>query len=216
MIARLKGLVDVIGDDSAIIDVGGVGYLIFCSARTLSRLPNIGEAVSVEIETHVREDHIHLYGFADAAERDWFRILTGVQGVGSKVGLAILSVFGASELTQVIASGDKTAIAKANGVGPKLAGRIALELKDKVAHMALAPIPSSETKTTSGASEPSVGTSMGKQDAAVPPEDAVSALVNLGFERVKAFGAIADASRNLGPGASLDDLIRYGLKELTP
>ena len=131
MIARLKGIIEDLGDDWAVIDVGGVGYLVFASGRTLGRLA-VGEAAVLFIETHVREDHIHLYGFADTLDRDWFKLLTTVQGVGAKVGLAIQSVLSGDEVSRAILSGDKTAITRAPGVGPKLAQRIISELKDKV------------------------------------------------------------------------------------
>jgi holliday junction DNA helicase RuvA len=124
MIAKLSGLVDALGDDWAVIDVGGVGYLVFCSGRTLSRLPRLGEAARLLIETHVREDHIHLYGFAEEAERQWFRLLLTVQGVGSKVAMAILSALSADALTEAIGAGDKAMLSRAQGVGPKLAARL--------------------------------------------------------------------------------------------
>lgn len=199
MIARLSGLVGEIGEDFAIIDVGGVGYLIFCSGRTLSRLPAIGESVRVEVETHVREDHIHLYGFIDIAERSWFRLLTTVQGVGARVGLAILSVLTGDELVQAIAAQDKAAVARANGVGPKLAGRIVTELKDKVGAIALGPVGISNAGTA--------GEALG--------EEAISALVNLGYPRGDAFNAIAKAGKKLGDNAPLEALIRIGLQEMS-
>ena len=207
MIARLKGLLDEVGDDWLIVDVGGVGYLVFCSARTLSRLPGRGEAVRLEIETHVREDHIHLYGFGDAGERAWFKLLTGVQGVGAKVGLAILSVLSPEQLTQAVASGDKAAIARANGVGPKLAGRIASELKDKVGGLALgSAAQSTDTAASAGTEAAPAGSSA---------DDAVSALVNLGYGRSEAFGAVARVIQDHGAEVPLSDLVRLGLKELT-
>lgn len=135
MIARLKGIVDSIGDDCAVIDVNGVGYLVFCSGRTLRRL-TVGEAAVLEIETHVREDHIHLYGFSDKLEREWFKLLTTVQGVGARVALAILSVVSPETVGQAIAAQDKAPFTRAVGVGPKLAGRIVSELKDKAASVA--------------------------------------------------------------------------------
>ena len=199
MIARLSGIVGEIGEDFAVIDVGGVGYLIFCSARTLSRMPAVGDAVQVEVETHVREDHIHLYGFIDAAERVWFRLLTTVQGVGARVGLAILSVLTADELVQAVASQDKAAVARANGVGPKLAGRIVTELRDKVGGIALG----------------NGGTVELAQAANADGEEAISALVNLGYSRGDAFNAIAKAGKQLGQGAPLESLIRFGLKEMS-
>ena len=123
MIAKLAGLLDSAGSDSAIVDVGGVGYLVFCSGRTLAKLPAKGAPVSLLVETHVREDHIHLYGFADAAEREWFRLLTTVQGVGAKLGLAILGTLAPDDLARAIASGDKASLSRPAGVGPKLAAR---------------------------------------------------------------------------------------------
>ena len=200
MIARLTGVLDQIGPDGAVIDVGGVGYLVFCSTRTLGRLPQSGGAARVLVETHVREDHIHLYGFFDAAERDWFRLLTTVQGVGAKVALAILSAVAPDELTLAIVAQDRTTLARADGVGPKLAARIVNELKDKVGSLALA-------ATNAAAPAPA---------AAEPGAtgDAVSALVNLGYRRAEAFGAVAAASRRLGGDAKVDALIRAGLQEL--
>ncbi len=198
MIAKLNGLVDSKTADAAVIDVNGVGYLVFGSARTLDRLPAAGGAVSLFVETHVREDHIHLYGFLDTAEREWFRLLTTVQGVGAKVALAILGVLAPAELAQAIAAQDRTSLTRAPGVGPKLAGRVVSELKDTVGGIALGPI----------------AAVAGKVEASGPVADAVSALVNLGYRRHEAFGAIAGAARRLGPEAALDALIRAGLKEL--
>ncbi len=196
MIAKLTGLIDSTDGEGAVLDVGGVGYLVFCSARTLARLPARGMPASLLIETHVREDHIHLYGFADAGERDWFRLLTTVQGVGARLALAVLSVLGPDDLARAIAAADRASLARAPGVGPKLAGRIAAELKDKVGAVALGPA------------------------AIEPPErgaeaDAVSALVNLGYRRAEAFAAVAAATRTLGGGAAVDALIKAGLKELS-
>ena len=200
MIAKLTGHLDSIGEDWAIVDVGGVGYLVFCSARTLAHLPGRGEAVSLTVETHVREDHIHLYGFADVAERDWFRLLTTVQGVGARVGLAILSVLGPRELADAILGQDKTMVTRAQGVGPKLAARIVIELKDKVGGLeAYAPAAAAAAATGPGR-------------AAL--DDAVSALVNLGYRRGDAFGAVTGAQRSLGDAAPVEALIRAGLKEL--
>ncbi|WP_342238254.1 Holliday junction branch migration protein RuvA [Inquilinus sp. OTU3971] len=204
MIARLRGLVDSAGADHAVIDCNGVGYLVFCSRRTLGLLGGPREAVALHIETHVREDHIHLYGFADTAERDWFRLLTTVQGVGAKVGLAILSVLSPDQVATAIAAGDKAMLARAEGVGPKLAGRIASELKDKVGGIALGP--SVAVFHTGGA-------------AAAPVEagaasDAVSALVNLGYGRAEAFAAVARAGGKLGPEATVSAIIPAALREL--
>jgi len=208
MIAKLRGVVDSIAEDWAVIDVGGVGYLVFCSGRTLSRI-SVGEAVALEIETHVREDHIHLYGFFDAAERDWFRILTTVQGVGARVALALLSVLGAEELLQAIASGDKSAITKAPGVGPKLATRILNELKDKVGTIALGP-------SAGGSGPVTATTSEGGGDGSSNLSDATSALVNLGYNPSEALGAVSRAAGELGDDADVEALIRGGLRELAP
>ena len=198
MIARLKGLVDQVGEDWAVIDVGGVGYLVFCSSRTLSRLPRLGEAVALYIETHVREDHIHLFGFFEEAERAWFRLLQTVQGVGSKVALAILSTLTADDLANAIASGDKAMLSRPSGVGPKLAVRLATELKDKVAGIA-AP----------GSFAPAMAAAGGGG-----LEDAISALVNLGYRRADAQLAVVKAKAALGEGAAVPALIRVGLQEL--
>jgi Holliday junction DNA helicase RuvA len=200
MIAKLTGILDHIGSEGAVIDVGGVGYLVFASTRTLGQLPSPGGAARLLIETHVREDHIHLYGFVDAAERDWFRLLTTVQGVGARLALAILSAVAPTDLTLAIVAQDKAMLARADGVGPKLAARIVNELRDKVGGLALAAtnaaVPAPPT------SEPGV------------TGDAVSALVNLGYRRAEAFGAVAAASRRLGGEAKVDALIRAGLQEL--
>ena len=201
MIAKLTGILDHIGPDGAVIDVGGVGYLCFCSSRTLGQLPAPGGPARLLVETHVREDHIHLYGFVDVAERDWFRLLTTVQGVGAKVALAILSAVAPDELTLAILSQDRTTLARADGVGPKLAARIVNELRDKVGGLALA-----ATNSAAPAASAAV-------DAGVTG-DAVSALVNLGYRRAEAFGAVTAASRRLGDGAKVDALIRAGLQEL--
>jgi len=196
MIAKLTGLIDAATADGVVLDVNGVGYLVFCSPRTLARLPAKGAPASLLIETHVREDHIHLYGFADVAERDWFRLLTTVQGVGAKLAQAVLGVLSPDDLARAIAAGDKASLARAPGVGQKLAGRIAAELKDKVGAVALGPA-----------------------IAALPERgveaDAVSALVNLGYRRAEAFEAVAAATRRLGGGAQVDQLIKAGLKELS-
>jgi len=199
MIAKLTGVIDSKGGDAAIVDVGGVGYQVFCSARSLNRLPAAGGAISLFIETHVREDHIHLYGFIDAAEREWFRLLTTVQGVGAKLALAILGMLSSGDLTQAILVQDKASLTRASGVGPKLAARIVAELKDKVGGIALGPV-----APVAGATEPTG-----------PVADAVSALINLGYRRTEAFGAVAQAAKRLGPNAALDVLIKAGLKELS-
>jgi len=199
MIAKLTGVIDSKAADAAIVEVGGVGYQVFCSARTLGRLPAAGGAISLFIDTHVREDHIHLYGFIDAAEREWFRLLTTVQGVGARLAMAILSVLSSGDLTEAILVQEKTSLTRASGVGPKLAARIVAELKDKVGGIALGPVAAVAAAT----------------EASGPVADAVSALVNLGYRRTEAFGAVAQASKRLGPNAGLDVLIKAGLKELS-
>ena len=205
MIAKLRGLVDSVGQDNAVLDVSGVGYLVFASKRTLSALPPPGDVVALLIDTHVREDHIHLYGFLEAAERDWFGLLCTVQGVGARVALAILSVLPPDRLVQAIAAQDKTPLTQASGVGPKVAGRIVSELKDKAGSIALGAMAGALGDGTDGTVVvPSGGVS----------EDAVSALVNLGYRRVEAFGAVARAAGQLGDNASIESLIRVGLKEL--
>jgi Holliday junction DNA helicase RuvA len=197
VIGKLTGLVDSAGDDWVILDVGGVGYIVFCSGRTLGLLPPAGGGATLWIETHVREDHIHLYGFADTAEHDWFKLLQSVQGVGAKMALAVLTVLPPHDLVRAIAAQDKATIARAHGVGQKLAGRIASELKDKAGGMALGPV-----AVANGSAGGEVS------------EDAVSALVNLGYRRAEAFAAVAKASGDLGRGASVESLIKAGLKEL--
>ncbi|MFC4272945.1 Holliday junction branch migration protein RuvA [Sneathiella chungangensis] len=205
MIAKLTGKLDTVGEDWIILDVGGVGYLVFCSVRTLRSLPEKGGIVSLHIETNVREDHIHLYGFESVAARSWFTLLQTVQGVGAKVALGILSLYSGDELTQIVAAQDKTALTRVSGVGPKVAGRITAELKDKVAKMDLGPVAfNAEVSSAAGAPK-------AQQTAA---GDAVSALVNLGYGRADAFGAVAAAARTLGPEASVEALITAGLKEL--
>ena len=204
MIGKLTGVLETGGEDWALVDVRGVGYVVFCSARTLERAGRPGDEVSLLIETHVREDHIHLYGFADPAERDWFRLLSTVQGVGAKMALAVLSTLSPADLIRAIAAQDKAALSRANGVGPKLAARIVAELKDKAGSAALGPA----AALGAGRGGASVGL-----DAAA--EDALSALVNLGYGRSEALGAVAEASRKLGTKAPLAALIKEGLKELS-
>jgi len=202
VIAKLTGIVDSTGDGWVVLDVGGVGYLVFCSGRTLSRLA-AGQAASLRVETAVRDDAINLYGFADMAERQWFRMLTTVQGVGAKAALAILTALAADELVQAVAAGDRGAITRAAGVGPKLAGRIIGELREKVEVAALG----TAAAVTSGTGNWGLGGDVG---------DAVSALVNLGFRPAEALGAVSHAAARLGTGAAVEDLIKGGLAELTP
>lgn len=205
MIAALTGIVDSVGKDDAVIDVGGVGYLVFASARTLGSLPAQGASVRLMIETHVREDHIHLYGFADRAERDWFRLLTTVQGVGARVGLALLSVLAPDEIATAIAAQDKAAITRADGVGPKLAARILNELKDKAGSVGGDPVVAAGAGASGAASGPA---------ATAATTDAVSALVNLGYSRSDAFAAVARVAADLGDDADVGQIIPLALKEL--
>lgn len=210
MIAKLSGILDSVALDSLIIDCGGVGYQVFASGRTLSRVGQPGDPVSVLIDTHVREDHIHLFGFYDAAEQAWFRLLTSVQGVGAKVALAILSVCPPDKLGYTIAAQDVSALRQADGVGPKLATRIATELKDKAGKVDLTPM-------RGAVKAPSVKADKAASDQSGVDGDAVSALVNLGYGRAEAFAAIAQlrAAGTANDNSSLQDLIRLALKELS-
>ena len=195
MIAKLRGLLDGFGADFAVIDVSGVGYLVSASTRTLSQLGAIGDEVVLHTEMLVSQDAIRLVGFSTAAERDWFRLLTEVQGVGSRVALAILSALAADEIHRAVASGDAATISRAQGVGPKLAQRIVNELRDKAGAVALGP--------ASGAPIP----------AGSHAQDAVSALLNLGFRPAEASAAVGKAETELGPDATLDALVRAALKK---
>ena len=204
MIGKLKGIVDSYGEDNIILDVNGVGYLVHCSARTLAALPAPGEAATLSIETYVREDQIKLFGFASDAEREWFRLLQTVQGVGAKVALAVLGTLKPSELATAIATRDKAMVARTPGVGNKVAERIVTELKDKAP--AFADV------------DPAVvhlAGSLDEKRAPKPVADAVSALVNLGYGQPQAAAAIASASRSAGESAETAQLIRLGLKELS-
>lgn len=206
MIAKLTGKVDTVSSESAIIEVNGVGYLVFCSSRTLGMLSGAGGVVSLQIETHVREDHIHLYGFADAAEASSFRLLVTVQGVGAKLALAILSTLPADALIAAIAAQDKAALTRAPGVGPKLATRLLSELKDKI--VSLADLKASIAPT------PAASAAVKGAEPTTHATDAISALVNLGYGRSEAFAAIARVQRDRGAEVSVETLIRDGLKEL--
>lgn len=201
MIAKLTGLLDSVGDDWAVVDVAGVGYLVYCSGRTLAELPATGGRVSLSIDTHVREDHIHLYGFADAAERDWFRLVMTVQGVGAKVALALLTVLRPEEIARAIANQDPTPLSRAQGVGPRLARRLIAELREKMGK--LADVAYIELRDLPENGEPDV------------QDDAISALVNLGYRRGEAHDAVIHAARRLGPAIALEDLIKVGLTELS-
>jgi Holliday junction DNA helicase RuvA len=204
-IARLRGLVDEVGLDGVLIDAGGVGYPVLVSTRTRAALPGTGEAATLLIETQIREDAVTYFGFIDRAERDWFRMLTTVQGVGGKVALSILSVFDPDRLARAVMAQDRAQLTRADGVGPKLAIRLVTELKDRAAAWGLGAAPNSvETAAAIAAPVPAGGA----------VEDAVSALVNLGYRRNDVLGAVATASRKLGDGASSADLIRGGLKEI--
>jgi Holliday junction DNA helicase RuvA len=203
MIGKLKGIIDSYGEDFIVLDVQGVGYEVHCSARTLQALPAPGEAATLSIETHVREDQIRLFGFESDAEREWFRLLQTVQGVGARVALSVLGTFRPGDLASAIAIGDKAAVRRAPGVGPKVAERIVTELKDKApAYSELDPA----VIRLSGA--------VTDKRAPQPVLDAVSALINLGYGQPQAAAAIAAASRNAGEGAQTAQLIRLGLKEL--
>lgn len=203
MIAKLRGIVDSVDQDSAVIDVNGVGYLVSASGRTLRDLV-VGGQATVLVETIVREDAISLYGFLDTGERDWFRILTTVQGVGARVALSILSTLAPDEIARAIMAQDRGGLSRAPGVGPKLAARLVTELKDKAAAFGVSPMPNraAESAAPAAAAAGSVN------------EDAVSALVNLGYRRVEAFGAVARVTQRLGADATLDAVIRGGLQEL--
>lgn len=202
MIGKLRGILDSAGKDWLIIDVGGVGYEVTCPSRTLSRLPAVGQPLTLIIETHVREDQIKLFGFLSEAERSWFRLLQNVQGVGTKVALSVLGVLEPQELANAIALQDKARVARAPGVGPKVAQRIVSELRDKAPALLAA----------GGIAMPVNGGTVPGQSSAVP--DAVSALVNLGYSAGDASAAIASVSAKAGTGARAEDLIRLGLKEL--
>lgn len=200
MIGKLKGIVDSISGSQIVLDVGGVGYVVMCSGRTLRNIGGVGEAASLRIETHVREDAINLYGFADSTEQDWFKLLTTVQGVGAKVAMSILSTVSPEQLTNAIAAQDKSVLTQADGVGPKLALRLVTELKDKVPAFMAAPV------------------RLAASAASLVPHslagDALSVLLNLGYRRAEAFAAVAAASQR-DPNAKLDALIKASLQELT-
>ena len=203
MIGKLTGTIDSYGEDFVILDVNGVGYLVHCSTRTLQSLPREGEAVTLAIETHVREDQIRLFGFQSDLEREWFRLLQTVQGVGTKVALSILSTLKPADLASAIALRDKATITRSPGVGPKVAERVVTELKDKApAYSAVDPA----VVRLSGALE--------EKSAPRPVADAVSALVNLGYGQPQAAAAVAAATQAAGEGADTARLIRAALKEL--
>ncbi len=202
MIGKLSGTIDSVTGSQVILDVNGVGYVVTCSARTLRQIGAVKSATSLLVETHVREDAINLYGFSEAEERDWFNLLTTVQGVGARVALSILSSLSPEQLAQVIVAQDKAALTQADGVGPKLGLRLVTELKDKVPAFMAKPISLHGAKDAGAAIPNSVAS------------DAVSALINLGYRRAEAFAAVATASRQ-NQSAKLDELIRLSLAELS-
>jgi holliday junction DNA helicase RuvA len=204
MIGKLTGTIDSVGEDFLILDVRGVGYLVHCSARTLQDLPATGQTVALAIETYVREDQIRLFGFFSTAEREWFRLLQTVQGVGAKVALAILSTLKPADLATAIAMRDKASITRTPGVGPKVAERIVTELKDKAP--ALAAVDPAVVRLTGAVED---------KRAPRPVADAISALVNLGYAQPQATAAVAAAVREAGDDADAARLIRLGLKELS-
>jgi len=203
MIGKLKGTIEEIGEDYALIDVHGVCYVAFCSMRTLSRLGSAGEAAVLFIETYVREDQLKLFGFESALEREWFRLLQSVQGVGAKVALAVLSTLTSSELANAIALQDKATVSRAPGIGPKVAQRIVAELKNK------APALGGDAGEAMGLKQ-----ELGEGVASAPVADAVSALSNLGYSRDQAANAVAAALKSAGENPDSAKLIRLGLKEL--
>jgi Holliday junction DNA helicase RuvA len=203
MIGKLKGTIEEIGEDYVLVDVHGVCYVAYCSARTLSKLGSVGEACILFIETYVREDQIRLFGFMTALEREWFNILQTVQGVGAKVALALLSTLTPAELANAIALQDRAAVSRAPGVGPKVAVRLMTELKNKAPAFA------------GDAANIGLKQELGEGVAAAPVADAVSALTNLGYSRDQAANAVAAALKTAGEGADSAKLIRLGLKELS-
>ena len=203
MIGKLSGIIDTIGEDTVILDVGGVGYEVHCSSRTLGSLPEAGNSFSMSIETHVRETEIKLYGFSNDLEKDWFRLLQSVQGVGAKVALAIQSTLAPNDLASAIALQDKAMVARAPGVGPKVAQRIVSELKDKA-----------PAYSDASAAEIGLAHDLGEGLAPSAVQDAVSALGNLGYSSQQAAAAVSSALGKAGEGADSATLIRLGLKEL--
>ena len=204
MIGKLTGKVDTVSLNAAIVDVGGVGYEVTLGARMISSLPTVGEVVSLAIDTHLKEDSVRLYGFADEHERGWFRALQTVQGVGAKVALAVLGTLSPQDLANAVALQDKAQVSRSPGVGPKVAQRIVSELKDKIPNMVLSGQPGAALSTVGAQTAPDVPAAA----------DAVSALTNLGYAHAQASAAVAAASRKAGEGSETAELIRLGLKEL--
>lgn len=204
MIGKLKGLLEEIGDDYIIIDVQGVGYVVYVTMRALGSLPEVGRPVTFFVETQVREDAIRFFGFSSKSEQEWFRLLQNVQGVGAKVALAVLGTLGTADLANAIALRDMTVICRAPGVGKKVAERIVTELKNKA-------------PAYPGGMVAAIGTGLdsGVPAAQTPVADAVSALCNLGYSRELAANAVAVALKGAGEGADSAKLIRFGLRELS-
>jgi Holliday junction DNA helicase RuvA len=203
MIGKLRGVVDSFGADFVVIDVHGVGYVAHCSAKTLEALPPKGEAATLFTETQIRDDQLRLVGFGSEAEREWFRLMLTVQGVGSKVALSVLGTLSPKELGSAVAAGDKAMVARAPGVGPKVAARICAELKDRLP--ALSDLDAKVVRLAAG---------LGEGVAAKPAAEAVSALVNLGYGQAQAMAAVARIAAEAGEGAGAASLIRLGLREL--
>ncbi len=208
MFAKLKGILDSVHDDQIIIDVGGVGYLASCSGMTATKLPAPGHPVTLVIETHVREDKIQLFAFCDTQERDLFRLLQTVQGIGGKAALSILSSLSAAQIIAAIASQDKAAIGQADGIGPKLALRVVTELKDKINKIGLGHAP--QISGGNFAPTPINNNAL----SLIHAEDAISALVNLGYQRMDAFRAVVQVSKNLSENTPVEKIIPAALKEL--
>ena len=202
MIGKLRGLIDLVDDDGLVIDVNGVGYVVAASARTLRALPAIGQEATLYVETQLREDSLRLFGFLSVAERDWFRLLQSVQGVGAKVALAVFGTLPGDKLASAIARQDKAMVAQTPGVGPKLALRIVTELKDKAPALGVADLGGDLSAAEHAGRLPKAGA------------DAVLALVGLGYGRPQAAAAVAKGVAALGPEAQTSALIRAGLKEL--
>jgi Holliday junction DNA helicase RuvA len=203
MIGKLRGVIDSYGEDFIILDVNGVGYVVHCSSRTLQQLPSDGKPAVLAIETHVREDQIRLFGFLSEVEREWFKLLQTVQGVGTRVALSVLSTLHPSDLATAVAMRDKAAVARTPGVGPKVAERIVTELKDKAPAF-----------TNVDPAVIRLSGSLDEKRAPQPMADAVSALVNLGYGQPQAAAAVAAAARDAGEQADTARLIRLGLREL--
>jgi len=210
MIAHLSGHVFEIDTDQVVVDVGGVGYLLYCSARTLANLPAVGDPIALHVETQFKAESLTLYGFQAGTERSWFRLVQTVQGVGARVALAILSALTPDQLAQAIIAKDKAAFTQASGVGPRLAQRLISELQNKVGELPTSSVVTLPSSAGAAGTAGTTGTNTSGRD-----QDAVSALVNLGYGQSEAYGAVAKAAAGLGEDADVEALIRGGLKELT-